>query len=340
MTSARLLVVMLLAAGPFSSAQAVAQVVAPLPAQSSRWNQLDEQERARIRQRFEQFQALQVEQRTALEARHEMLEQLRDRALEELPDQERARFQKLKDKERRRAERKATKAWLKRTRSALDGELRAADLDPSQVPFSDIRTAMRNYAAERLYEMEEAGLLEAGEADVFLDMTPRQLREAIAKVQQRHKIRKNPKVLRDLPPAERRRITELSPAEFRRALRKLRGKESHLRVPQEVRDRADTPASPPLPRSVVESYLTDGQRLEVAALKGRERRQAVARALKDNAFQAMRDRGEDPGAMDRMRQRGTGRLEEVIRLIDPTFRPPAAPIAPDDQEPGRGPRSR
>ncbi len=336
----------LLALAPLSRAQETAPEAPPVqnPARGregfdpkQRWEHLSPEERARLRERFDRWKQLPPDQQAELLERHHALARMRDEAMRRLPPPEADRLRRMSPEERRRFLEERVLHLLPETREELRQQPGADDA--RGVPFRELRAAIRGYASDRLHQFEQDGVLHPGEAEHLLSVAPWRLADELRALRKREFLKSPSPEFQRLPPEERARLAELPPEAFLDAMKgHFQGdRRGGPHPPRDFFDRLRRggrgpggPGGPEggrfqVPRQLLQ-HLTDEQRTQIEAARGKERGRLIGEALRENARAALLKRGEDPSQVDRLGDvEGFERDRRLLKLIDPNAELPPPP---------------
>lgn len=288
---------------------------------SDRWSELTKEQQAEVRQRFEKFKRMSPEEKQAIKERHRALEQARDKALADLEDEDARKLEQLPPRERKRAMKARLGSYLSRSKKSILDGAGLPDQDAKQPDFNEVRRSVKQRAEATLQEFEEDGLLEPGQAEELLQLSPWELRRELRKLQQQHILQNPPPEFRQLPEQERQALQEMPPDKFMKWMHEKRGRQhERKRGPGMLEDalcgRPRRVRS--VPEEVLLKALTEEQRAEVAQFAGAEREQKLLGCLRINAAKLLESRGQDPQQLERLKGRSPGEVtRELLRIIHP-----------------------
>lgn len=324
-----------------------------------RWSSLGETRQAELRDQWVRFKNLTDQEQRDLLEYHEVLRDAVPKALASLGETERARIEALKGPERRAALRPHLKEWLRseqeRVTEPLEGD--PTFMEGGEVQLGALQEAARMRAATKLHDMEKRGLVEPGVAEQLFDLPPWQLKKALRKIRQKATFKRPPKWFHKLSAAQKEDLQGLAPEDFAKRVRKLRGRTGkkntsammeQLLGPRKggrrsmgfVRQLGSNPGNA---RAMMDEHLTEEQRDELDGLHGKERKQQGMLQLRENAEQALLDRGVSVDEVESVFAELEGlpnkaRLPYLIRLIRGKSPGAARPVSPAGRGGRRGPR--
>lgn len=324
-----------------------------------RWASLGEQRQAELRDQWVRFKNLTDQEQQDLLEYHEVLRDAVPKVLSSLDETERARIEALQGSERRAALRPHLKEWLRteqeRVTEPIEGD--PTFMAGGEVQLDALQEAARMRAATKLHDMEKRGLVEPGVAEQLFDLPPWQLKKALRKIRKKATFDRPPKWFRKLPSAEKADLRSLAPDDFAKRVRKLRGrpgkKNASAMMEQILGPRKggrrsmgfvrQLGSNPGNAHAMMNEHLTEEQLAELDGLYGKERKHQGMLQLRENAEQALLDRGVSVDEVESIFAELNGlpnkaRLPYLIRLI--RGKPPGAdrPAAPGGRGGRRGPR--
>jgi hypothetical protein len=194
-------------------------------------------------------------------------------------------------------------------------------------------------AEANLQEFEEDGILEPGQAEELLQLSPWELRRELRKLQQQHILQNPPPEFEQLSEQERQRLSEMPPDKFMKWMHEKRGRRHEgKRRPGMLEDAlCGRPRHVrPVPEHVLLKVLSEEQKAELAQLSGPEREAGILRFLKQQAAKVLESNGQDPTRLDRLKGRSPGEVSrELMRIIHP--RPSGGRRKGGRGQDGRGP---
>ncbi|MFG0318065.1 MAG: DUF3106 domain-containing protein [Planctomycetota bacterium JB042] len=292
----------------------------------ARWQELSEEQRALVRERYRAWKAMDPERRRSVETRQEALRSVREQLVAELPDAERRRIESLESRERKRALRPMIERRLEALREELRERLGEDGIDKQTV--RRVRRALRDRTGDRLADLEERGVLPEGEAERLLGLSPVELGRELRRLNRLAILHDPPKELLLLPEAEREGLLALPPDAFHDELRVVlqkrpgggRGRAAFL--PNDLRDDAEgrrRRIRPP-PREVMDRVLTPDEVGALSQLEPEARAERIhallrekARAASERSPRARRQWEKIESLPPRLQQR------RYLKLIDPTL---------------------
>lgn len=321
-----------------------------IEAARQRWDELSPEERAAVQRRFEELKRLSPEERKALKARHDVLRRLRNDEAASIDEPKPPRD------DARELPPKPLRARLNaRILEKLD-KLEQTGGGPKAEQF---RAKVRDRVEDELLRLEEAGVIDANEADRLLALPPHELATALRAKMKEQFFRDPPPKFLKLPEDERKRLEALPPDEFGPAIHSAIGPPPGERrgpggpngqgpQPRDPFDAArdggaGLPPRPFIPKEAFERFLTPEQRAEVERLDKRDRRKRVMQFLHEHARARLIEQGADPRQLDDAgRAPAFERELRLMKILDPNFTPPPRPERfkhrGDGRGPGRGPR--
>jgi len=323
-----------------------------------RWASLGEQRQTELRDQWVRFKNLTEQEQQDLLEYHEVLRDAVPKVMASLDPAERARIDGLEGPERRAALRPHLKEWLRKEQERVTGPLEGDPtfMEGGEVQLGALQEAARMRAASKLYDMEKRGLLKPGVAEQLYDLPPWQLKKALRKIRKQATFERPPKWFRNLSSAEKEDLRGLSPEDFAKRARKLRGRSGKqdtsemiekILGPRKggrrsmgfVRQLASDPANA---RAMMNEHLTEEQLAELAGLRGKERKHQGMRQLRENAEQALLDRGVSADEVGEVFTELDGlsnkaRLPYLIRLIRGRPAGAARSVSPGGRGGRRGP---
>lgn len=304
-----------------------------------RWDSLGADRQAALRDRWAQFKSLSDREQRDLLEYHEVLRDAVPKVLASLPETERLRIDGLDGVARREALRPHLKEWLRNEQQRVTEPLKGDPtfVEGGRVQVAALQEAARVRAGARLHELEQSGVLEPGVAEQLFDLPPWQLMKALRKIRKQSMMDRPPKWLRSLPPQDAAELRGLSPSAFEERVRALRGRAGNadaarISVLEELLGKEPAArramgrfveqlsANPGTARAILHEQLSVEQREALEGLHGKERMHVGMQQLRENAEQALSDRGvtdDEIGAIFRELEGlpNKMRLPYMIRLI-------------------------
>ncbi|MBK6939457.1 MAG: DUF3106 domain-containing protein [Planctomycetes bacterium] len=321
-----------------------------IDAAKQRWDELTPEERAAVQRRFEELKRLSPEERKALKARHDVLRRLR---VDEAGSIDEAR------PPRKEARELPPKPLRARLNARILEKLDALERSGGGPKAEQFRAKVQDRVEDELLRLEEAGVIDAAEAERILALPPHELASALRAKMKDLFFRDPPPKFLNLPEDERKRLEALPPDEFgpaihaaigpppgeRRGAGGPTGPAAPPRGPLDAAQdgEAGLPPRPFIPKEAFERFLTQEQRAEVERLDKRDRRKRVMQFMHEHARARLIEQGADPRQLDDFgRMPAFERELRMMKILDPNFTPPPRPERfkhrGDGRGPGRGPR--